>query len=349
MSALPEKVLIVRLGAIGDVANALVVAAAMKREDPAPEIGWVVHELARPLVDGHPCVDRVHFWKRGGGVSAFRRLVAELRAEAYGLAIDLQRIAKSALLARLSGSPRVLGFDRARSKELSWLLSTERIVPADRRAHMVVQYMEFVRHLGLRATEPEHLLPTASVAGQRADALVRELGGSPILLNLGASKPANRWVDGRFGELALRAAERFSAPVCLIGGPDDRRLFPRDIAAIQGSDVRDLVGETSLVELWELERRARLFVGLDTGPMHLAAAVGLTCVILFGAADPRRTGPWGERHRIARVGAPCAPCNKRDCRMPRHECMEDLPVELVLAEMEAALGGVAASAGEVAG
>lgn len=332
----PAKVLVVRLGAIGDVVNALVVAAALKRDDPARTIGWVVHDLARPLVEGNPVVDRVHLWRRGSGPSGLARLVRELRRERYGLVIDLQRIAKSALVARLAGAPRGLSFDRARSKELSWLLARERIAPGDRSAHMVEQYMEFARHLGVGARPPERVLPAPAAAARRAEELVGELGGAPILVNVGASKPANRWVPGRFGELAVRAAERFGGPVCLLGGPDDRRLFPADLAAIGGSGVRDLVGATSLPELWELERRSRLFVGLDTGPMHLAAAVGLPCVILFGAADPRRTGPFGE-HEIARVGAPCAPCNRRECPLPRHVCMEDLSVEHVLERMERAL------------
>jgi ADP-heptose:LPS heptosyltransferase len=199
---------------------------------------------------------------------------------------------------------------------------------------MVDQYMEFVRHLGLSVTEPVHLLPSHASAETRAGELVRELGGAPILVNLGASKPANRWVPGRFGELALEASRRFAHPVCLIGGPDDRALFRADLERIgSGSEVHDLVGATSLEELWALERRSRLFVGLDTGPMHLAAAVGLPCVILFGAADPRRTGPWGDRHRVVRIDVPCSPCNKRECRMPRHICMEDLGVEPVLAAM----------------
>jgi len=330
----PKKVLIVRLGAIGDVANALIVATAIKAEYPDTELGWVVHGLARPLVDGHPAVDRVHDWKRGGGVSELRRLFRELRGHRYELAIDLQRIAKSGLLVRCSGAPRTLGFDRARSKELSWLFTKERIAPGDRHAHMVEQYLEFVRHLGLDVAGPVHLLPSSTEAEARAEQLVEELGGPPILVNLGASKPANRWVPGRFGELALRAAETLGSPVCLIGGPDDRAMFAEDLARIESSSsVVDLVGSTTLPELWALERRSRLFVGLDTGPMHLAVAVGLPCVILFGAADHRRTGPYGERNRIVRISVPCAPCNKRECRMPRHFCMEDITTDMVLAAM----------------
>ncbi len=334
MTPFPKKVLIVRLGAIGDVTNALIVATAIKAEHPETEIGWVVHSLAKPLLDGHPAVDRVHHWQRDGGFGEILRVIREVRSHAYELTIDLQRIAKSGFVAWRSGAKRVLGFDRARSKELSWIFPKERIEAGDRHAHMVDQYMEFARYLGLRSAKPVHELPRYEDAEARAEELVAELGAPPILINLGASKPANRWVPGRFGELALAARERFDMPVCLVGGPQDRELFGEDLARIEGSDaVRDLVGATSLPELWALERRSSLFVGLDTGPMHLAVSVGLPCVILFGAADHRRTGPYGDKNQIVRISVACAPCNKRECRMPRHDCMEDITVELVLDAM----------------
>ena len=120
---LPARILVVRLGAIGDVTNALVLATAIKDASPHSEIGWVIHPLARPLVDDHPAVDRVHVWPRRSGVGGWRRLVREIRGERYELAADLQRIAKSAVLARASRAPRVLGADRGRTKELSWLFT----------------------------------------------------------------------------------------------------------------------------------------------------------------------------------------------------------------------------------
>ncbi|MFT5283991.1 MAG: lipopolysaccharide heptosyltransferase II [Planctomycetota bacterium] len=334
MSKLPRKILIIRLGAIGDVTNALIVATAIKAEDATIEIGWVAHGLVLPLLEGHPSVDRVHHWQRGGGFSEVRRLMRELREAGYELVIDLQRIFKSGLLASISGAPRVLGFDRDRCKEFAWFFSNEKIAKGDRHAHMVDQYMEFVRYLQLEQAEPELLLPSEDAAEEWAQQIVDELGAAPILINLGATKPANRWVPGRFGELAVQAAERFERPVCLIGGPDDRALFQSDLKQIEGArSVRDLVGSTSLPELWALERRAALFVGLDTGPMHLAVAVGLPCVILFGAADHRRTGPYGDRNRIIRLDLACSPCNKRECPLPRHDCMEDIEIEQVLSAM----------------
>lgn len=123
----------------------------------------------------------------------------------------------------------------------------------------------------------------------------------------------------------------------LTGGEGDREAERRALAAIDtDSGVRSLVGRTSLRQLVALAGRARLFVGCDTGPMHVAAACRTPVVALFGPADPRRTGPWGDGHEVVRVPPPCAPCNRKTCNQARHACMEDITVERVVA---AARGG----------
>jgi lipopolysaccharide heptosyltransferase II len=334
------RVLVVRLGAIGDVTNALVFATALRERDPGVHIGWAVHRLAAPLVQGHPAIDRVHVWDRRGGLGAFRTLVRELRAARYDLAVDLQRILKSALLARSSGARRVLGFDRSRTKEASWLFTTERVPPGDPAAHRVAEYLEVAAALDARPGEVRHDLPVEPEAEAWAEALVGELGGAPILINLGASKPANRWPPERFGALARGLAEDPGGPVVLAGGPDDRASGER-ASAMAGAGIHDLVGATTLPQLVSLQRRARLFIGCDTGPMHLAAAVGLPVLALFGPADPSRTGPWeprpGTRHVVLREPPPCAPCHRKTCNQPRHACMEDLTVERVLGVARARL------------
>jgi lipopolysaccharide heptosyltransferase II len=266
----------------------------------------------------------------------FARLVRELRGEHYGLAVDLQRIQKSALLARLSGAPRVLGFDRARTKEGSFLWTNERLAPRALEQHRVEQYLEVARHLGCPARTPLRVLPRGPAAEGWAEGLVRELGAPPVLVNLGASKPANRWEPERFGALARALHASGAVPVCLTGGPADRPAAER-ARATAGSGVLDLVGATTLPALVALARRARLFIGCDTGPMHIAAAVGTPVIALFGPADPSRTGPFGEGHRIVRVPPSCAPCHRQTCNQVRHACMEDITVEHVLAAARASL------------
>jgi ADP-heptose:LPS heptosyltransferase len=329
---LPGELLVVRLGAIGDVVNALVLATALRSWRPDVQIGWAVHELAAPLVVGHPDVTRVHLWKRTDGPAGFARVVREIRARRYPLALDLQRLQKSAVLARLSGAPRVVGFDRARTKEWSFLWTNERIPPGPRSEHMVEQYLSFARLLGVPEPRAVHRLPATPEAERRAAELLAELGAPPVIVGLGASKPAKRWPAERYGALARALADEGLA-VCLIGGPgerDDARVA-REAA---GPRVRDLVGQTSLVELAALCRGARLFVGGDTGPMHVAVASGLRAVVLFGPGDPRRTGPWGEGHRIVRV----VPAGFEDLLGIAPARVDAIPLELALGEARAALG-----------
>ncbi|HVS19690.1 MAG TPA: glycosyltransferase family 9 protein [Planctomycetota bacterium] len=314
MTKLPERVLIVRTGAIGDVANALVVANAIREAAPATRVGWVAHELVQPLLEGHPSVDRVHLWPRASGLAGLRALRGELRAERYGLALDLQRIAKSVLVARLSGAPRVVGFDRARSKELAWLWPTERLAPRPDSRHRVEGYLDVVQHLGLPIPRVLHRLPQDARAAAWADQQVAAWGGAPVLVHVGATKPPNRWPAERFGGLAGALARDPGAPVVLVGGPDEVEAARRAMAAA-GSAVRDLVGATDLSQLIELCRRARLVVSADSGPMHVAAAVGTRVLALFGPADPAATGPWGAQHRVLRA--------------PRL-AMDELPVKPVL-------------------
>ena len=328
---LPQRVLLVRLGAIGDVVNARVVASALRAHEPGVRIGWAVHDLGVPLVAGHPAIDCVHVWPRGKGLAGLRHLVREIRAERYELAIDLQRIAKSAALALASGAPRVLGLDRERTKEASWLLTNERVSTGDAQAHVVDQYLDFVRHLGIEASDPRFELPIDPGARARAQAWVDELGGAPIAIHVGATKPANRWPAERFAELARECLSLRAGPVCVTGGPDDRALGAR--VAHANARIRDLTGRTSLLELAELQRLSRIVVSCDSGPMHLAASVGTTVVALFGAADERRTGPYGPRHRIVRTHPVCAPCGLRECPRARHDCMLDLAVGDVLSAL----------------
>jgi lipopolysaccharide heptosyltransferase II len=319
--------LIVRLGAIGDVVNAIVVATALREAWPESRIAWAVHELALPLVDRHPAIDRVHLWRKRGGWTGLREVLSEIRGERYELALDLQRLAKSAALARLSGASRVVGFDRARTKEASWLLPRERLTPAAS-AHVVDQYLEVLAHLGLPPRAPRFELPRDDSAVTSAERLLAVFPRAPILIHVGATKPANRWPPRRFGELASALIDR-GLPVAFTGSAADRAAVEQ-ASAVEPRAV-DLCGRTGLLDLAELQRRARLVVSCDSGPMHLAAAVGTRVVALFGAADERRTGPYGTRHVVVRTRPECAPCRLRVCNRPRHECMEDLEVETVVA------------------
>ncbi|MCK6447555.1 MAG: lipopolysaccharide heptosyltransferase II [Planctomycetes bacterium] len=332
MSKLPRRILIVRLGAIGDVVNALVLANALRDHDPAVKIGWAVHELARPLVAGHPSVDCVHVLPRRGGLRGLAEWIADVRAQGYELAIDLQRILKSAWLARLSGATRVLAYDRRRCKELSWVLAAERIEEGPPHEHMVDQYLSFARALGVETPRARFALPFDPDTDATARARIAAHANGVVLLHVGATKSANRWPAERFGALAARLANEHGVASWFVGGPAEAPLGERALAEARGArGVENQVGSTSLPELWHLAAHARLVISADSGPMHVAAATGTRVLGLFGAADERRTGPYGDRHRVIRERPECAPCGRRTCPLVRHACMLDLTVERVFA------------------
>jgi heptosyltransferase I len=347
MKPLPKKILIVRLGALGDVVNALVLANAIKRAAPETFIGWAVHNLAYPIVDGNPAVDRAHLWDKKLGARGILACVREVREEGYDLAIDLARIFKSAAVARLSGAPRVLGFDKKRTKEYAGLFLKERIPGCKQTlspVHMVEQYMEFASYLGIEGA-PKHSLPANDSAELWAEAQIKVLGDAPIAIGIGASYESKRWPAARFLELARRASDKLGRPVILLGGPGDREMSADELdeLASEGrAGIVDYVGKTSLAELIAITGKASVFVSCDTGPMHLAVAKGRRVVALFGPGVAGRTGPYnpelpdgaGRRHEIISVPPECAPCNKRTCSMDRHHCMLDIGVELVLAAVE---------------
>lgn len=334
--ALPARILIVRLGALGDVINGLALANALIDARADLHLGWVGHDLVQPILRGHPALKRVHLWPRGGGWRSLLHLRRELRAERYDAVIDLQRLAKSALLARAVGAERTIGFDRGRAKEGSWLLHSERVTPADSARPMADQALDFARHLGLHPGPARIGLPRWPDAEAWADQ--RLIGvESPVVLNIGATKPANRWPAERWGELARRLKSELCVEPMLTGGPSDRPLADA-LLAQAGVPLHDFVGRTDLRQLSAILRRAQAVVSADTGPMHLAAAVGSPLVALFGAADERRTGPLGQLEHVVRTNPPCAPCGKRHCPRPRHDCMLDLSVERVLGAVRARLG-----------
>ena len=322
------RVCIVKLGAIGDVVNSLPFVNRLRDGWPRAHISWCIAPLAHSLVAGHPAVDEflvldLHRITRWPGY------VRQLRRSRFDLVVDLQRIAKSALIARCTGAPRRLGFDRARSKEWSWVLMTECIAPREATGVTVEQYLEFADYLGLPPSEARWDLP------QRP--FERGPDCRPmVVINPGASKEANRWAPDRWAELCRRLIASHQARIVIAGGPEDRGLA-RQLRELAGVPLEDSCGHLSLVESAGLFAAADLFVGGDTGPLHMAVAVGTPTVALFGAADPGRTGPYGQGHGVIRQELPCAPCRKRRCPLAGHPCMSGLEVGRVHAKVSARL------------
>jgi ADP-heptose:LPS heptosyltransferase len=326
------KALLVRLSSIGDVVHTLPALAALHRH--GWEAGWLVEAPSRVLLDGNPLLARVvvapsrrtFAWR--GALSAARAL----RAQRYDVALDLQGLWKSAAWARASGARRVLGWARhARREPASALLVGERVERTDG-GHVIDKNLALLRPLGIEEVGlREFPLPLCAESVARVDAGLRGLGdGAPALLNPGGGWASKLWPAERFGELA-KGLRRLGLLPLVSWGPGEGALADRVVAASDGAAVRCF--PTTLLDCVEVARRARLVVAADTGPLHLACAVGAPVVALFGPTDPARNGPFAREDLVVRRMPPCAPCYRRTCA--RHAgIMAEIGVAEVLSAAE---------------
>jgi lipopolysaccharide heptosyltransferase I len=301
------KVAVVKLSSIGDVVHALPVAVALKRHAAATRVVWIAEAREASLLAGHPDVDDVivadtRGWRRERpGVTAMREALGvarRLRGEAFDVALDLQGLMKSALLTALTRAPRRIGFAAGWSREWpSALLMNERVRPPDSARHVVDQYLTLARPLGVAATPVEFRMPADPAADGRADEFLAGAGIKPhdrlVLVNPGAGRPDKRWPVERLRDLARRLADETVARVVVLWGPGEEQ----DARAIAGA-AAILAPPTTLRDLVALARRARLLIAGDTGPLHIAAAVGTPCVGLYGPTSGVRNGPYGAGHRV---------------------------------------------------
>lgn len=330
----PASFLIVRLGALGDIVHAMPVVAALRTAVPAARIGWVVHPRFVPLLELLEGLDRIHPLDRRTGATAIRAV----RREGYDVCLDLQGLLKSAAVARLSGARRVLGFSRALLREPAAALAYSE-TGGDGSGHVIAKNLSLLGRLGVpsRAARFTLRLPDTPVVS-----CTRQILGLPpdapfALLNPGAAWPNKRWPAERFGALARVLRERHGLPSAVLWGPDEATLAAGVARASDGAAA--MAPQTTMVEMLTLARAARVVVSGDTGPLHLAAAVGTPIVGLFGPTPPARNGPWASADRVVSAHDACQCVFKRTCTADAW-CLDRITVEAVAsavaARMEAA-------------
>lgn len=352
----PKRILMVKLSAIGDVIHTLPALNALRRAYPAAHIAWVVEAAAAPLLEGHPSLDRVIVsrrkdWVRSllGRSSSFRdrrrallemrRFVRDLRETRYDLVIDFQQLLKSGLLVGLARGRRKAGYGSGLDhiEGSHWFLN-HRFPLRSMDRHALPRSLDILNGLGIPTPVVEYRLPVGDAALEKVNGLLARHGatgtGPLVAVNPMAKWATKLWSSEKFARLADRLAARYGARVVFTGAGADRGVIS-GILGRMGSLAANLAGETSLPELAALFRTADLAVTTDTGPMHLAAAVGTPVVALFGPTAPWRTGPFGPGHRVVRAGLPCAPCFRRRCGTTA--CMAAIDVPDVLTAVETLL------------
>ena len=340
------RFLIVRLGALGDVVHAIPVAAALRRAYPAARIDWLVSAKHREILELVPVIDRLVTVKdrRSTGLgraveegTSLRRAVGELRRARYDVAIDLQGLIKSAVLARASGAARVVGFSSRYVRErLARLFYTDAYDPGaggmhdprDTR-HVVALNLALLSVVGVSAADPE--FPIAHVESEAARAAGRQTGGRYALVNPGAAWPNKRWPPSRLGAVAAGLRARHGLMSVVLWGPGEEALAAAVVADAGGAAV--LSAPTRIADLVALARGAALMVSGDTGPTHVAAAVGTPIVGIYGPTRPARNGPLSPDDITVSRDAVCQCHHRRRCRLERM-CLLDIEVADVMAAVD---------------
>lgn len=303
------RVLIVRLGSLGDLVHALPAVAAIRRAHPDADIDWLVDAVHRPFLDLVPVVSSiVELTSRTarGWFDVRRRL----RRRRYDVALDFQGLIKSAALARLSGARRVLGFDRAALRErAAAAFYTERIAVGEGR-HVVQKNLHLAAAIG--AATDVVTCPLRPVESEALRTVLERGLGRFALINPGAAWPNKRWPPDRFGRTAAWLREAHALSSVVLWGPDERDLAQAVAGASAGAAV--VAPPTRLQDLVAFSRSADLIVSGDTGPTHIAAAVGTPVVALFGPTDPLRNGPWADDDVSVSRYAECDCHYQRRCR-----------------------------------
>ena len=327
------RVLIVLPGAIGDVVRALPLLGRLRRARPEAYVGWAVEPASAPLLAGHPWLDEVIMFERAAGARAFVPFLRRVRAGGWTMALDLGRSLKSGIVARASGARQRVGFARSDGRELNWLFSNVRIPGQGIEKPKIEQFLAFGDVLELPAAPVEFgLAPTAGEA-RDADVLLQGLPRPIVAACLGSSCSSRRWFADRTAAVLHALRERDRASAVLLGTAADAS-FAAEVVRRSDGGVRDLVGRTSLRQLLAILGRADLAFGPDSGALHVAAAVGVPTVSLWGATSAARSAPWGSEHLAVTGAAPCAPCFLTTCPIER-VCMR----AITPADVTAAWGG----------
>jgi lipopolysaccharide heptosyltransferase II len=341
------KILILKPSSLGDVIHALPVLRLLKLHYPNAEIFWWIDSALAPLIEGDPdLAGLVRFerkrWGKPQHWPEMLRSIRALRAQKFDLVIDLQCLARSGAFAWLANGKQLIGLDEIREGARGFY---DLAVPRKSfHTHAVDWYLSVLPPLGVPVHKNFIWLPERPEVAAEAKRKwftnptnwKLEIGNCKwIALQPGARWKNKRWPVQHFTELVRALAQKFpDARFAVLGDKGDQPLGEIILQAAP-EKVLNLCGKTSLPEMIEIVRLGDLLVTNDTGPMHVAAALGKPLVALFGPTEPRRTGPYGQLENVVRLNLPCSPCLSSNCSIEKtDECLRALSPATVLARVE---------------
>jgi heptosyltransferase I len=333
MHEAPRSLAVVLLSAIGDVVHGMPIVTSLKHAWPEARITWIIQPVAHALVEPHPDVDEFIIFDRSRGLKAFGEFRRAVTGQQFDLVVALQVYFKAGLLTGLLESPRKLGFDRRRARDLNWLFTTERIPPHEPQ-HVQDQYFEFLEHLAVHPQRRWRFQFDESELAAR-DRFFGEIERPVLAVVVATTKPEKNWIPERYARVLEIAEQDLGLQTVLVGSE-----HPAEVAAahevLSSTRARPIMAlRNDLRRLaWILDGSAVL-LSPDTGPLHVACALETPVVGLYGYTDPKRVGPYrGPRElvidRFSKPGETVPSAELRTGNMARIE-VEDVVEKLEIA------------------
>ncbi len=322
-----RRIVIIKPSALGDIVHALPVLSALRFRFPEAHIAWVVNRAYEGLLQRHPNLNSVLPFDRGLGkrdvvqsVTGYWEFFRKLRREKFDLAIDLQGLFRSGLMMLATGAKRRVGLSSAR-EGASWAY-TDTVPGADlRRGHAVDRYWLMAEALGAGDFPKQFTIPTSETAHEWAEQQIRDCPRPRMAVGVGSRWVTKRWPAEHFATLMRKAQDRFGGSAIFVGGPDE--IEPaRQVARRLRGHTLELTGRTSLPQLAALLSRADVMLANDTGPLHLAAALGRPVVAPYTCTRVELTGPYGADSGAVESRVWCQGSLLKNCK--RMECMTEL-------------------------
>lgn len=345
-----KRVLFVRLSSLGDLILTLPTLKTIKDRYPSAYIAWLVQDSLKDVLSGNPYLDEIipvdllsvtdkyatPTTVLRGGIRFFRNLKRAyhiFKERRFDVVLEFQALFKSGVFASLNRGAERYGFRNAR--ELSHLFLNRPIFVRDKSRHAVENYLQFARYFGCPTDKIEFPISISPEDEDYIDRLLTQegirTGDFTIFLSATARWHSKFWEQECFARVGDELVRRYGAKLIFSGLPSEVGYL-EGISELMRGDAVIMAGRTTIKQFLALLRRCHLYVGVDSGAMHAAAAFGVPVVALFGPSNHRWIGPFGQEQGIIRLGLPCAPCNMRDC--PDKRCMREITPEMVLAKIE---------------
>lgn len=326
----PEHILVVRLGAMGDIVHVIPAVNNIRTAFPSANITWLVEDKLKDLVEGLPCIDEVVAFPRKQLQTYFKnplkypKIITEilmflkkLKRRKYNVALDFHGNFKSGLLTYLSNAKTRIGFSKEYCKEFNFIFTNSRITPPKKQMHRIDKYLSLLHGLGIEARYQAPVFSIPDTDRIYIDNFIYQnrLNQKPIaIIHPGTSLfgKYKRWPPDNYARLADRLTKELDYSVVFTWGALEYKIV-EEIVSLMRYQATIACKTSSVKQLIALIRHAHIFIGGDTGPTHIASCIGIPTIAIFGPKDPAIYAPYGENTIVVRKDIPCSPCEKRTC------------------------------------